>query len=187
MKLRGAKVATSIAEYFANQGKKVLLMMDSLTRVAQAQREIGIAIGEPPASKGYTPSVFSLLPKLLERCGTSTQAGGSISGLYTVLVDGDDFNDPIPDAVRSIMDGHIILSRELAEKGHFPAVDISSSASRVMVDVVSKEHLSIAQKIKRLIAIYNENEDFLITGNYQEGMSPELDQAIRMMPSIVQF
>ncbi|SMF69508.1 FliI/YscN family ATPase [Pseudobacteriovorax antillogorgiicola] len=187
MRIRGAKVATSIAEYFSDQGKNVMLMIDSLTRVAMAQREIGNSIGEPPTTKGYTPSVFSLLPKLLERAGPQPAGAGSISGLYTVLVDGDDFNDPIADAVRSILDGHINLSRDLASKGHFPAIDIPTSASRVMTDVVSDHHLKLARKAKELIATYNENFDLVQIGAYQEGSNPKLDEALTLMPFINQY
>lgn len=184
MRIRGAKAATAIAEHFSNQGKNVLLIFDSLTRVAMAQREIGNAIGEPPTTKGYTPSVFSLLPKLLERAGPQKLGKGSISGIYTVLVDGDDFNDPIADAARSILDGHINLSRSLAAKGHFPAIEVTTSASRVMGDIVTKEHLKASRFMKELIAIYNENLDLIQIGAYQIGTNPKLDLAIQLMPSI---
>lgn len=187
MRIRGAKVATTIAEYFSDQGKNVLLMLDSLTRVAMAQREIGNAVGEPPTTKGYTPSVFSLLPKLLERAGPQKMGAGSISGLYTVLVDGDDFNDPIADAVRSILDGHINLSRSLAAKGHFPAIDVSTSTSRVMTDIVSENHLKLSRRIRELISTYNENFDLIQIGAYQEGSNPILDEAVRLMPFIDGF
>ncbi|MCX6127625.1 MAG: FliI/YscN family ATPase, partial [Proteobacteria bacterium] len=150
MRIRGAKLATTIAEYFSSQNKKVMLMIDSLTRVAMAQREIGNSVGEPPTTKGYTPSVFSLLPKLLERAGPQAKGQGPISGLYTVLVDGDDFNDPIADSARSILDGHINLTRELAMKGHFPAIDIPSSASRVMTDIVPQSHWQQANYFREL-------------------------------------
>jgi len=187
MKIRGAKVVTAIAEHFSAQGKNVLLMMDSLTRVAMAQREIGLAIGEPPTTKGYTPSVFSLLPKILERSGPQTKNQGFITGLYTVLVDGDDFNDPIADAARSILDGHIHLTRKLAAKGQYPAIDISTSISRVMVDVVPDQHQRLANFIKGLIATYEENFDFVQIGAYQAGTNPRLDEALRLMPQIEQF
>lgn len=187
MRIRGAKVATAIAEYFSDQGKNVMLMLDSLTRVAMAQREIGNSIGEPPTTKGYTPSVFSLLPKLLERAGPQKVGAGSISGLYTVLVDGDDFNDPIADAVRSILDGHINLSRDLAAKGHFPAIDVPTSASRVMTDITSEDHQSIARRVKELIAVFNENYDLVQIGAYQEGSNPKLDEALALMPFINAF
>ena len=187
MRLRGAKLTTAIAEYFAAQGKRVLLMMDSLTRVAMAQREIGLAVGEPPTTKGYPPSTFSLLPRLLERCGPMPEGSGSISGLYTVLVDGDDFNDPIPDAARSILDGHINLSRSLASKGHFPAIDVPTSASRVMFDIVSKDHWAIANKLRSLLGVYEENYDYIQIGTYQQGTNPQLDLAIQLMPQIERF
>ena len=187
MRIRGAKVATAIAEYFSDQGKNVMLILDSLTRVAMAQREIGNAIGEPPTTKGYTPSVFSLLPKLLERAGPQKKGMGTISGIYTVLVDGDDFNDPIADSVRSILDGHINLSRDLAAKGHFPAIEVETSASRVMNDITSQEHQSLARKVKELLSTYRENFDIVQMGVYQEGSNPLLDQAIQAMPFINQF
>jgi flagellum-specific ATP synthase len=187
MKIRGAKVATAIAEHFSAKGKNVLLMIDSITRVAMAQREIGGAIGEPPTTKGYTPSVFALLPKLLERSGTQCQGSGTISGIYTVLVDGDDFNDPIADSVRSILDGHINLSRDLAASGHFPAIEVTTSASRVMNDIVSDDHLAIARKIKSLIATYKQNLDLIQIGAYQAGTNPNLDLAIHLMPMIERF
>jgi flagellum-specific ATP synthase len=160
-------------------------MMDSLTRVAMAQREIGLAVGEPPTTKGYPPSVFSLLPKLLERCGP--QARGSISGLYTVLVDGDDFNEPIADAARSILDGHVVLSRTLAARHHFPAIDITNSTSRVMHDIVDRDHQDAAAFIKMLMGTYQENFDYVQIGSYQAGTNPTLDTAIRLMPSIEKF
>ena len=187
MRLRAANMVTAIAEYFSGRGKKVLLMMDSLTRVAQAQREIGLAIGEPPTSKGYPPSVYSLLPRLLERCGPQAHGKGSISGLYTVLVDGDDFNDPIPDTARGILDGHINLSRSLAIKGHFPAIEINTSASRVMRDIVSKEHWKLALEFKELMGLYEENLDFINLGQYQIGTNPKLDRAIKLMPEIEKY
>ncbi len=187
LRIRAAKTVTALAEFFSGMGKNVLLMMDSLTRVAMAQREIGLAVGEPPTTKGYPPSVFSLLPSLLERCGPQGKGLGAISGLYTVLVDGDDFNDPIPDAARSILDGHINLSRALAARGHFPAIEVNTSASRVMHDVVQDEHWQYAQKIRGLLGVYQENYDFIQLGSYQGGMNPQLDLAIRLMPSIEKF
>lgn len=187
MRIRAAKAVFSIAEYFSSEGKNVLIMMDSLTRVAHAQREIGLAIGEAPTSKGYTPSVFSLLPRLLERSGPQQEGSGPISGLYTVLVDSDDFNDPLVDSARSILDGHIQLSRSLAAQGHFPAIDISNSVSRVMNDIVSREHNELARQIKTLIACWEENLDFIQLGTYQEGVNPLLDQAIKIMPLIRKF
>ncbi len=187
MRIRAAKAVTAVAEAFSAQGKRVLLMMDSLTRVAMAQREIGLAVGEPPTTKGYPPSVFSLLPRLLERCGPQLAGRGSISGLYTVLVDGDDFNDPIPDAVRAILDGHINLSRSLAAKSHFPAIDVSSSISRVMHDIVNDEHKQLASTIRLLLGVYQENYDYIQIGSYQPGTNPTLDAAIGMMPAIETF
>ncbi|MFW7380123.1 MAG: FliI/YscN family ATPase [Oligoflexus sp.] len=187
MRIRGAKVATSIAEYFSDQGKNVMLMVDSLTRVAMAQREIGNAIGEPPTTKGYTPSVFSLLPKLLERAGPQKNGQGSISGLYTVLVDGDDFNDPVADAVRSILDGHINLSRKLAAQGHFPAIEVETSASRVMYDIVSEEHWTLSQKAREMIAVFRDHIDLIQIGAYQPGTNPKLDEAVRIQSFLQNF
>ena len=187
LRIRGAKLATTIAEYFSRQGRQVLLMMDSLTRVAQAQREIGLAVGEPPTTKGYPPSVFSLLPRLLERCGPQKKESGSISALFSVLVDGDDFNDPIPDAARGILDGHIVLTRELAEKQHFPAIDINKSISRLMKEICNEEHLQMAGKIKSLIAEYQANLDLIQIGQYRSGQNQELDLAIQHMPNINRF
>jgi flagellum-specific ATP synthase len=187
MRIRGAKVATAIAEYFSDQGQNVMLMLDSLTRVAMAQREIGNAVGEPPTTKGYTPSVFSLLPKLLERAGPQAKGKGSISGLYTVLVDGDDFNDPVADAVRSILDGHINLSRRLAAQGHFPAIEVETSTSRVMADIISRDEWQLAQRAKEIIAIYQENIDLIQIGAYQAGSNPKVDEAIRLFPLLQSF
>ncbi len=187
MRLRAAKAVTSIAEYFSSRGKKVLLMMDSLTRVAHAQREIGLAVGEPPTVKGYPPSVYTLLPRLLERCGPQQKGNGSISGMYTVLVDGDDFNDPIPDAARAILDGHIQLSRDLANKGHFPAIDITGSVSRVMHDIVDKNHWQAARIMKEMISVYQDNFDYVQLGSYVPGSNPTLDKAINLMPEIDRF
>jgi len=185
LRIRAARVVTAIAEHFASKDKKVLVMMDSLTRVAMAQREIGLAVGEPPTTKGYPPSVFSLLPKLLERCGP--QSRGSISGLFTVLVDGDDFNEPIADAARGILDGHVVLSRTLAARHHFPAIDITNSTSRVMHDIVDRDHQDAAAFIKMLMGVYQENFDYVQIGSYQTGTNPTLDTAIRLMPSIEKF
>jgi flagellum-specific ATP synthase len=185
LRIRAARVVTAIAEHFASKDKKVLVMMDSLTRVAMAQREIGLAVGEPPTTKGYPPSVFSLLPKLLERCGP--QSRGSISGLFTVLVDGDDFNEPVADAARSILDGHVVLSRTLAARHHFPAIDITNSTSRVMHDIVDRDHQDAAAFVKMLMGVYQENFDYVQIGSYQAGTNPNLDTAIRLMPSIEKF
>ncbi|MFQ5559134.1 MAG: FliI/YscN family ATPase [Nitrospinota bacterium] len=186
IRMRGAAVATSIAEYFRGQGKNVLLMMDSLTRVAMAQREIGLAIGEPPTTKGYPPSVFSVLPKLLERAGRG-EGRGSITGLYSVLVEGDDLNEPVSDTARAILDGHIVLSRELAAKNHYPAIDIMESISRVMIDVASEEQVLDAGKLKEIIATYNEAQDLINIGAYVSGSNPKIDTAIRMIGPINSF
>ncbi|MDZ7373503.1 MAG: flagellar protein export ATPase FliI [candidate division KSB1 bacterium] len=185
LRVKGAFVATTIAEYFRDQGYDVLLMMDSLTRVAMAQREIGLAIGEPPTSKGYTPSTFSLLPRLLERAGNSSR--GSITGLYTVLVEGDDLSDPVADTARAILDGHIVLNRRLANQNHYPAVDPLQSVSRVMSDVVDPNHLEAARIITSLLATYREAEDLINIGAYARGSNPEIDRAIEMMPLINDF
>jgi flagellum-specific ATP synthase len=183
IRVRAAFVATAIAEYFRDQGAHVLLMMDSLTRFAMAQREIGLAIGEPPATKAYTPSVFALLPKLLERAGP-TISSGTITGLYTVLVEGDDMNEPIADAARAILDGHIVLTRELATKNHYPAIDILRSISRLMIDIVSREHWNGAQRLKSIMATYKEAEDLINIGAYVSGNNPKIDYAISMIDQI---
>lgn len=185
MRIKGAMTATAIAEFFREQGKNVLFMMDSVTRVAMAQREIGLAAGEPPTTKGYTPSVFALLPRLLERTGTSQQ--GSITSFYTVLVDGDDFNEPISDTARGILDGHFILDRDLANKGHFPAINILKSVSRVMSDITEPSHKNAANRLKELLATFNENEDLISIGAYKRGSSKKIDKAIEMNPEIIQF
>lgn len=186
MRTRAAFVATTIAEYFSSKGKNVLLFMDSATRFAMAQREIGLSIGEPPTAKGYTPSVFSLLPKLFERAGRF-ETRGSITGLYTVLVEGDDFNDPIGDSVRSIVDGHIVLTRELAHKGHFPAVDILQSASRVMRQVAGPDQVKLASFLRELMSIYKESEDLINIGAYKSGQNRKLDMAIQIKDQIDAF
>ena len=185
VRIKGAMTATAIAEYFRDQGRRVVLMMDSVTRFAMAQREVGLTIGEPPATRGYTPSVFALLPRLLERAGTS--ARGSITGIYTVLVDGDDMNEPIADAVRSILDGHIVLSRAIAAQNHFPAIDILASVSRVMTDVVTKEHREAAQHMRALMAVYKEAEDLIHIGAYVKGSSKRIDEAIEKIDAINDF
>lgn len=186
MRTRAAFVATTIAEFFRAQGKDVLMIMDSVTRFAMAQREIGLNVGEPPATKGYTPSTFALLPKLLERAGTF-DGQGSITGLYTVLVEGDDMNDPIGDAVRSIVDGHVVLSRSLAHKGHYPAVDVLQSTSRVMRNVVSPAHFKHSQRVREMMAVYKEAEDLINIGAYKMGSNPKIDQAIKMEQAIEQM
>jgi flagellum-specific ATP synthase len=167
IRIKGALTATAIAEYFRDKGKKVILMMDSVTRFAMAQREVGLAIGEPPATKGYTPSVFAKLPKLMERSGTS--ADGSITAFYTVLVDGDDFNEPIADAVRGILDGHIVLSRDLAHKNHYPAIDTLNSVSRLMSQIAPKDHKDAASIARDLLATYKDSEDLINIGAYVKG------------------
>ena len=185
VRLKGAFVATAIAEYFRDQGKKVMFMMDSVTRFAMAQREIGLATGEPPTTKGYTPSVFAKLPKLLERSGMSKK--GSITAFYTVLVEGDDMNEPIADAVRSILDGHIILSRKIAAKNHFPAIDIQNSISRLMKEIVSDEQYNMAGELKENMAIYAESEDLINVGAYLKGSNPKIDRAIQLYNPINTF
>ena len=182
---KAAKTATTIAEYFRDQGKDVLLMMDSLTRFSMAQREIGLASGEPPVTRGYPPSVYSEMPKLLERAGTSDK--GSITGLYTVLVDGDDFNEPITDTARSILDGHIMLSRKLGHKNHYPAIDILQSISRVMSAIATKEHKEVAGKLKNVLATYNEAEDLINIGAYKTGSNKDIDYAIRKIDAVNAF
>ena len=182
---KAAKTATSIAEYFRDQGKDVLLMMDSLTRFSMAQREIGLASGEPPVTRGYPPSVYSEMPKLLERAGTSNV--GSITGLYTVLVDGDDFNEPITDTARGILDGHIMLDRKLSHKNHYPAIDVLQSISRVMSAIATKEHKELAGKLKSVMATYNEAEDLINIGAYKSGSNPDIEYAIRKIKDVNDF
>ncbi|MHC1782831.1 MAG: FliI/YscN family ATPase [Anaerolineaceae bacterium] len=185
LRLKAAYVAMTIAEFFRNEGLDVTFLMDSVTRFAMAQREVGLAIGEPPASRGYTPSVFALLPKLLERAGTGKC--GSITGYFTVLVEGDDFNEPICDAVRSILDGHIILSRQLATRNHYPAIDVLGSISRVMPTITSREHRDWAAKARRLLATYEKARDLINIGAYVSGSDPEIDEAIAFMPQLNSF
>jgi len=183
IRMRGAFIATAIAEFFRDQGRHVNLMMDSVTRFAMAQREIGLALGEPPTTKGYTPSVFTLLPKLCERAGTCANRG-TITGLYTVLVEGDDTNEPIADALRSILDGHINLTRDLATQNHYPAIDVLSSISRVMDDIIDSEHRQYAHKLKETLAIYRKAEDLINIGAYVAGSNPKIDYAIEMIEKI---
>ncbi len=185
VRVKGALVATTIAEYFRDQGKNVMLMMDSATRLAMAQREIGLAIGEPPTTKGYTPSVFAFLPKLLERSGTSSQ--GSITGLYTVLVDGDDLDEPISDAIRGILDGHIVLSRRLAARNHYPSIDVLRSVSRLMMDLVGEPQKQAAGKLKEILATYEEAEDLINIGAYAEGSNPKIDYALKHLEGINKY
>lgn len=182
---KAAKTATAIAEYFRDQGKDVLLMMDSLTRFSMAQREIGLASGEPPVSRGYPPSVYAEMPKLLERAGRSDK--GSITGLYTVLVDGDDFNEPITDTARSILDGHIMLNRKLAHKNHYPAIDVLQSISRCMSSIASREHKATAGKLKNVLATYQEAEDLINIGAYKAGSNPDIDYAIEKIGQVKEF
>jgi len=179
VRLKAAQVGTAIAEYFRDQGKRVMLLMDSVTRFARAQREIGLALGEPPARAGYTPSVFSELPKLLERSGNSDV--GSITAFYTVLVAGDDLNEPVADEVRSILDGHVILSREVAARGHYPAIDVLDSISRVMSGIVTREHRLAAANLREVLATYEKNKDLILIGAYQKGSDPRVDHALRML------
>ena len=185
VRLKGALTATAIAEYFREQGKKVILMMDSVTRFAMAQREVGIAIGEPPAQKGYTPSVFAILPKLMERTGTSDK--GSITAFYTVLVDGDDFNEPIADTTRGILDGHIVLSRDLANKNHYPSIDVLNSLSRLMNEIASKEDIKVASFARDMLSEYREAEDLINIGAYASGTNKKIDEAIYYHEQIINF
>jgi flagellum-specific ATP synthase len=185
LRLKAAMVGTSIAEYFRDQGYNVLLMMDSLTRFAMAQREIGMATGEPPVSRGYTPSVYAIMPKLLERSGMSDK--GSITGLYTVLVEGDDMNEPIADTVRGILDGHIVLSRRNAERGHYPAIDLLASVSRLMPDLVTPEHLHSAQRLREFLATYRDAEDLIAIGAYAQGSNARIDEAIAAIDRVNAF
>jgi len=185
LRLRSAYLGTSIAEYFRDQGRNVMLMMDSVTRFALAQREIGLAAGEPPATRGYPPSVFALLPRLLERSGRTNS--GSITGLYTVLVEGDDTNEPISDTVRGILDGHVVLSRRIAQQGHFPAIDVLASLSRLMTELATPEHKQAALTIRQLMAAYQQSEDLITIGAYQAGSNPLVDAAIQMKPAIDHF
>ncbi len=185
VRIKGAYLATAVAEYFRAQGLDVMLMMDSVTRFAMAQREVGLAVGEPPTTKGYPPSVYSLLPQLLERAGTSER--GSVTGIYTVLVEADDMNDPIADATRSILDGHVVLSRDLATRGHYPAVDVLESISRVMIDVTSNRHQNGAQGLRRMLATHRDAQDLINIGAYVKGSNPDIDEAIRVVPGINKF
>lgn len=187
MRLRAAQLTHSIAEFFRDQGRQVLLLMDSLTRYAQAQREIALAIGEPPATKGYPPSVFAMLPKLVERTGNAAKGQGSITAFYTVLTEGDDQQDPIADSARAILDGHLVLSRRLAEEGHYPAIDIEASISRVMPQIVNSEHLNRVYRFKQIYSKYQQNQDLINVGAYVKGSDAEIDLAIALMPVMRQF
>ena len=186
LRIRAAFMATAIAEYFRDQGKRVVLMIDSITRLAMAQREVGLAIGEPPSTRGYTPSVFAMLPKLLERAGTS-EGAGSITGLYTVLVEGDDMNEPVADATRGILDGHIVLSRRLAQRGQYPAIDVLQSVSRVMSDLVSDEMLALASQGRETLSTYQEAEDLITIGAYKPGQNSRVDRAIELYEPLIGF
>lgn len=186
VRIRGAYLATTIAEYFRDQGKDVLLMVDSITRFAMSSRDVGLAAGEPPTSRGYTPSFFVQIPVLLERAG-NLENGGSITGIYTVLVEGDDLNDPVGDTVRSIVDGHVVLSRDLANRGHYPAIDVLSSISRVMRDVSPREHIAVRDKAVNVLSAYRSAEDMITIGAYIDGSDPDVDEAKKLMPGIVQF
>ncbi len=186
LRVRAAYYATSLAEYFRDQGFRVLLLMDSLTRFCMAGREIGLACGEPPTARGYTPSVFAMLPRLLERVGPKLN-GGDITGIYTVLVEGDDFNEPIADSVRSIVDGHIVLSRDLAHEGHYPAIDVLASVSRVMKDIANEEHLCLASEVIQVLATYKKAEDLINIGAYVKGSNPEIDRALELIGAIKTF
>jgi flagellum-specific ATP synthase len=186
LRIRAAFLATAIAEFFRDQGKKVVLMVDSVTRLAMAQREVGLAVGEPPSTRGYTPSVFSVLPKLLERAGTC-EGAGSITGLYTVLVEGDDMNEPVADTVRGILDGHIVLNRKLAHKGHFPAIDILQSISRVMSDIVPKELMGLASELRDTLSSYQDAEDLITIGAYKPGQNARVDRAVSRIDKVNAF
>jgi flagellum-specific ATP synthase len=187
LRLRGALLATSMAEYFRSQGKRVLLILDSLTRVAHAAREIGLLLGEPGAARGYPPSALSTITKIVERAGNSGQSGGSITGLYTVLADGDNQDDPVVDTARSILDGHIVLSRDLAQRGQYPAVDVGASLSRVMSDITAPDHQALARTFRGLMASYEANRDLVLMGAYRAGADPQLDRAIAKHQDLTAF
>ena len=187
LRARGALVATAIAEWFRDQGKQVLLMVDSVTRVAMAWREIGLAVGEPPTTKGYPPSVFARLPQLVERAGNGIGGGGSITAFYTVLVEGDDHADPIADSARAILDGHIVLARRIADAGRFPAVDVEASVSRVMHEIVAAPHLELTRRFRRVVAAYESHRDLIAIGAYQRGSDPRVDEAIALWPRVEQY
>ena len=187
LRMRGANRCTAIAEYFRAKGKNVLLIMDSLTRVAHAKREIGLALGEQPTSKGYPPSVISMIPALIERAGSGNINEGNITAFYTVLADSDDHNDPVVDSARAILDGHIILSREQAQLGIYPAIDIQNSISRVMDDIVSEEHKELSTELKRIVSVYKESRDLVLMGGYSKGQDKSIDAAHEMWPKITEF
>jgi len=185
--LQGAAYATTLAEYFRDQGKHVLLIMDSLTRYAMAQREVALAIGEPPATRGYPPSVFARLPQLVERAGNGPEGGGSITAFYTVLAEGDDQQDPIADSARAILDGHIVLTRALGDAGHYPAIDIEQSISRAMVNLITPEHLNRVRRFKSLFSRYQRSRDLISVGAYVPGSDPVLDEAVKMYPAMEKY
>ncbi len=187
VRLHGAALATTLAEHFRSQGRRVLLLMDSLTRFAQAQREIGLAIGEPPATRGYPPSVFALLPQLIERAGNADHGGGSITAFYTVLTESDEPDDPVAEAARAILDGHVVLSRELAEQGHYPAIDLESSISRAMASITADEQIALARRFRGIHSTYQQNADIITVGAYQRGSDPRVDQAIELRPAMMAF
>ena len=187
LRIKGAERATSIAEYFRSQGKNVLLIMDSLTRIAHAKREVGLALGEQPTSKGYPPSVISMIPNLIERTGTGTQNEGSITSFYTILADSDDTNDPVVDTARAILDGHIVLSRDLAQLGIFPAIEVNQSLSRVMNSIVSEEHQNQSEFVKKMYSVYQENKDLVLMGGYVQGQNPDIDKALENWPKICEL
>jgi flagellum-specific ATP synthase len=187
MRLHGAWLATTVAEYFRDRGLSVLLLMDSLTRFAQAQREIGLAIGEAPATKGYPPSVFARLPQLVERAGNGTVHGGSITAFYTVLTEGDDQQDPIADSARAILDGHIVLSRRIAESGHYPAIDVEASVSRVMNEIATRGQMTLARRLRQVMATYNQSRDLVTLGAWRPGANPQLDQAVALWPAVQKY
>jgi flagellum-specific ATP synthase len=187
MRLHGAWLATAIAEYFRDRGASVLLIMDSLTRFAQAQREIGLAIGEAPATKGYPPSAFARLPQLVERAGNGTTTGGSITAFYTVLTEGDDQSDPVADAARAILDGHIVLSRRIAESGQYPAIDVEASVSRAMHEIASPAQLELARRFRQTLSIYQQHRDLIAIGAYQRGTDPRVDAAMALWPRMQKF
>jgi flagellum-specific ATP synthase len=187
MRLHGAWLATAIAEYFRDQGLNVLLLMDSLTRFAQAQREIGLAIGEAPATKGYPPSVFARLPALVERAGNGAEGSGSITGFYTVLTEGDDNNDPVADSARAILDGHVVLSRRIAESGQYPAIDIEASVSRAMHEISSREQMLVARQFRQTLSTYQQSKDLIAVGAYQRGSDPRVDNAVTLWPKMQRF
>jgi flagellum-specific ATP synthase len=187
MRMRAAMLATRIAESFRDQGKHVLLLMDSLTRFAQAQREIALSIGEPPATKGYPPSVFAKIPQLVERAGNGADGSGSVTAFYTVLTEGDDMQDPVADAARAILDGHIVLSRALADEGHYPAIDVEASISRAMPNIITGEHLAAARRLRHLYSRYQQSRDLISVGAYVAGSDTETDAAIERLPAIRRF